>query len=172
MAEDWTFEDIMDDLGCKVYAIDGSVDHPPTRGKNIHFEKSWVYFENLNDDTDIPYVTFPSLLAKHGNTKTKVSYLKMDVEGNERKCLPHWLFEGALDNVQQIGMEFHLDNDIMRTNKFIKTMRYLYFKGNYRLISYEANGCAKNTETNEGRNQYFNLAEIVLKKITDDDDCI
>ena len=60
-------------------------------------------------------------------------------------------------------MEFHLKSDVWKTYKFIRTIQVLYFIGNYRLISYEANGCAKNTETE--RNPYFNLAEIVLKKI-------
>ena len=165
VAEDWTFEDIMDSLGCEVYAFDGSVDHPPTRGRKIHFEKSWVYHE---DDFahDIPYISLPTIIAKNGHSKSKISYLKMDIEGNEIKCLPYWMHAGALDYVEQIGLEFHLDDDIVKTYKFLKTMQYLYFKGDYRLISYEANGCAKNTETNK-RNKYFNLAEIVLKKISD-----
>ena len=163
VAEDWTFEDIMDGLGCEVYALDGSIDHPPTRGRNIHFEKSWIYYQD-NFKEEIPLISLQSLLAKNGHTKTKISYLKMDIEGNEIKCLPRWFREGALDYVEQMGLEFHLDDDIVKTNLFLKTIQSLYFKGNYRLISYEANGCAKNTETNR-RNRYFNLAEIVLKKV-------
>ena len=168
VADDWSFEDIMDELGCEVYALDGSIDHLPARGNRIHFEKSFVY--HIDDFTkDIPMISLLSLLAKNGHTKTRVSYLKMDIEGNERKCLPYWFLSGALDNVEQIGLEFHLDDDIVRTNQFLKTLKYLYFKGNYRLISYEANGCAKNTETNM-RNKYFNLAEIVLKKVSNQSD--
>ena len=171
VAEDWTFEDIMDGLGCEVYALDGSIDHPPTRGRRIHFEKSWIYYQD-DFTKEIPMISLPSLLAKNGHTKTKISYLKMDIEGNEIKCLPRWFRAGALDYVEQIGLEFHLDDDIVKTNLFLKTMQSLYFKGNYRLISYEANGCAKNTETNR-RNKYFNLAEIVLKKVSSQRDfCI
>ena len=172
VAEDWTFEDIMDELGCEVYAFDGSVDFPERRGQNIHFEKVWVSFEDVNKPNQPIEKSLPTLLAKYGHTKRKISYLKMDIEGNERRGLPHWLHDGALDNVQQIGLEFHLDNDIVKTNSFIQALRYLYLKGHYRLISYEANGCAKNTETNIERNSYFNLAEIVLKKVTDNDICI
>ena len=40
--EDWTFEDIMGDLGCKVYAFDPSVEYPRQRSKNIFFEKMGV----------------------------------------------------------------------------------------------------------------------------------
>ena len=95
----------------------------------------------------------------------------MDIEGNERTSLPFWLKFGALDNVQQIGMEFHLDTNLVRTNKFVRTLKYLYFRGNYRLISYEVNGCAKNTDGGS-RWEYFYLAEIVLKKINNNGKCI
>ena len=123
-------------------------------------------------------MSFTNLLDKNGHANAKISYLKMDIEGNELKCLPSWLESGALENVQQIGLEFHLDNqynnyrnDLRTTANFIDTLKNLYFHGNYRLISYEANGCAKNSETNKGRNRYFNLAEIVLKKIPHDHSC-
>ena len=33
VADDWTFEDIMDSFGCTVYAFDASVDYPARRGK-------------------------------------------------------------------------------------------------------------------------------------------
>ena len=55
--------------------------------------------------------------------------------------LPSWLKSNALDNVQQIGFEFHLDNqfhnyqnDIKTTMNFIDTLQKLYFEGDYRLI--------------------------------------
>ena len=169
VADDWSFEDTMDDLGCTVYAFDGSVDAPKRRGENIHFEKVWVEYKNIEAEN---IISLPSLIAKNGHTNTKISFLKMDIEGNELKGLPHWLHDGALTNVQQIAMEFHLNSDIVITNTFIKTLRYLYLKGNYRLISYEANGCAKNEENSVPRNPYYTLAEIVLKKVTSDVDCI
>ena len=178
IAEDWSFEDIMSDLGCKVFAFDCSVDYPPKRGHNIFFEKVCVAFEDSEKDM---LKSLSTILSSKGHTQKNISYLKMDIEGNERKGLPVWLKSGALDNVHQIGLEFHLDNAMFnnngiiwqimaRTNNFIRTLKYLYFYGNYRLISYEANGCAKNTETT--RNVYFNLAEIVLKKIDHDHNCM
>ena len=96
----------------------------------------------------------------------------MDIEGNELKLLPLWLKSGVLEHVQQIALEFHLDRNIMTTINFINTLKELYFEGNYRLISYEANGCAKNSETIALRNPYFNLAEIVLKKIDNNEKCV
>ena len=168
VAEDWSFEDIMDDLGCEVFAFDGSVEYPERRGNNIHFEKVMVGFQ---DNKAKNTKSLSTILKEHGHAQTKISYLKMDIEGNERTSLPFWLKFGALNNVQQIGMEFHLDANLVRTNKFVRTLRDLYFRGNYRLISYEANGCAKNTDGGS-RWEYFYLAEIVLKKITNNGKCL
>ena len=89
----------------------------------------------------------------------------MDIESNELKGLPMWLHEGSLQNVQQIGFEFHLNDDVATTNDFIKTLKSFYFHGNFRLISYDPNGCWKNVEPKKkGNVNYYNLAEIVLMK--------
>lgn len=166
VADDWTFEDIMDDLGCTIYAFDASVDYPERRGKNIHFEKVFV---GIKDDAAQNTMALSRILSKHGHTNRKISYLKMDIEGNELEGLPLWFREGSLQNVQQIGFEFHLNDDVVQTNTFIKTLKSFYFEGNYRLISYDPNGCAKNVEVDHGKPTYFTLAEIVLKKTSGDD---
>ena len=89
----------------------------------------------------------------------------MDIESNELKGLPKWLQDGSLQNVQQIGFEFHLNDDVAVTNDFIKTLKSFYFQGNYRLIAYDPNGCWKNVEPkNQETVNYYNLAEIVLIK--------
>ena len=169
IAKDWSFEDFMDDLGCKIYAFDGSVDYPEWRGRGIHFEKVFVSFEDIEDQNT---ASLSSLMAKYGHTQTKISYLKIDIEGNELKSLPFWLKEGSLHNVQQVGLEFHLDKIVATTLKFIETLKELYFEGNYRLISYEVNGCAKNLEPAKGKDRYFYLAEIVLKKVVVNNRCM
>jgi hypothetical protein len=65
-------------------------------------------------------------MDKYGHTRANISYLKMDIEGNELKCLPVWLKSGVLDNVKQIALEFHLDRTIMTTINFMKTLKELY----------------------------------------------
>ena len=171
IAEDWSFEDIMDDLGCEVHAFDGSVNYPDRRGNRIRFKKIMIGIEDI-ERNNISTRTLTNIMAQNGHTHTKISYLKMDIEGNELIGLPIWLRKGALSNVDQIGLEFHLDTNIMKTLRFIETLKELYFKGGYRLISYDANGCAKNVETKKGIIQYFNLAEIVLKKVDIKYNCI
>jgi hypothetical protein len=100
--------------------------------------------------------------------------MKLDIEGHEIKILPHALDKGSLVGVQQIGMELRLNDDAKRTKNLIRLLKNLYFKQNYRLISYNVNGCIENAaktifKANEG---YYYLAEIVLKKITDNDNCV
>ena len=43
----------------------------------------------------------------------------------------------------------------------MKTMQSLYFETDYRLISYEPNGCWHNIA---GKEKFYYLSEIVLKK--------
>ena len=163
VADDWTFEDIMDSFGCIVYAFDASVDYPARRGKNIHFQKIFV---GTKDEQAKNTMALSTILSRHGHQNKKISYLKMDIEGNELNGLPLWLQERSLQNVQQIGFEFHLNDDVANTNKFIKTLKSFYFNGNYRLISYDPNGCWKNVEPkNHGKVNHYNLAEIVLMKV-------
>ena len=174
IAKDWSFEDLMDEFGCRIYAFDGSVDYPEKRGRNIRFEKSFIGFKD-NETENVKSLT--TILKEHGHSKTKVSYIKMDIEGDELTSLPVWLREGALKNVKQIGMEFHLrilpdENKQFRaikTYNFTKTLQSLYVKGNYRLISYDVNACAHNSKVMGG--EYYYLAEIVIKKINNDDKC-
>lgn len=165
--KDWTFEDAMSDFGCKVYAHDPTVNFPRHRGANIFFEKVGLASKedlrnNLKD--------LKSILARNGHSESKISYLKMDIEEYEIEGLSAWLESGALDNVDQIGLEFHLNHGdvIKKTRTFIKALSDLYSKLNFGLISYEANNCYKNLDRSQ---KYFSLAEIVLKKQRKDQQC-
>ena len=161
IANDMTFEDMMDGLGCTFYAFDPSVNFPSKRGRNITFEKLGVAAKkneaNLLD-------TLGNILKKYHHENRKISYLKMDIEGSELTGLPSWLSEGALKNVQQIAAEVHLTGT-ESTIAFFKTMQRLYFEGDYRLISYEPNGC---WFSNEKSQKFYNLFETVLKKVNQD----
>ena len=158
IADDWTFEDMMDNLGCTVFAFDPSVNFPSKRGRNITFEKLGVAAKK---DQDKLMDTLGNILKKYHYENTKISYLKMDIESSELTGLPQWLSDGALKYVQQIAVEVHLSGT-ETTIEFLKTMQRLYFEGDYRLISYEPNGCWYNSV--EKKNFYY-LFEIVLKKV-------
>ena len=159
---DWTFEDMMDKLGCVVHAFDPTVNYPKARGNHITFEKLGV---SARADMGKRLDTLSSILQKYNHQDSKISYLKMDIEQAELEGLPAWLASGALDNVQQIALEIHLTEDVNVSVNFLKTLKKLYFEGNFRLISYEPNGCYRNIY--KGEDKYYRLFEIVLKKVSE-----
>ena len=158
IANDWTFEDMMDNLGCTIFAFDPSVNFPSKRGRNITFEKLGVAAKK---DQEKLMDTLGNILKKYHYENTKISYLKMDIESSELTGLPQWLSDGALKYVQQIAVEVHLSGT-ETTIEFLKTMQRLYFEGDYRLISYEPNGCWYNFID---KKKFYYLSEIVLKKV-------
>ena len=158
IADDWNFEDMMDNLGCTVFAFDPTVDFPSKRGRSITFEKLGVAAKK---DQAKLMDTLGNILKKYHYENTKISYLKMDIEYSELTGLPQWLSDGALKHVQQIAAEIHL-NGTGTTIEFLKTMQRLYFEGDYRLISYEPNGCWHNMAD---KKKFYYLSEIVLKKV-------
>ena len=60
---------------------------------------------------------------------------------------------------------FHLTEDVNVSVNFLKTLKKLYNEGNFRLISYEPNGCYRNVY--KGQDKYYRLFEIVLKKVSE-----
>ena len=49
-------------------------------------------------------------LNNHLPADTKVTVLKIDLEGDEMDILPVAIQQGALENVEQLALEFHLTN--------------------------------------------------------------
>ena len=163
IANDYSFEQALGLLGCKVFTFDPYVRYPPKIAKNVYFEKLGV--ANRNDPPNL-LKTLSSIFSAKNHSNTKITYLKIDIEGNEIDGLDEWLKSGALDNVQQIALEYHLEDTISTMNLF-KALLNLYFVGDYRLISFDLNGC--------GRNQighYIKFAEIVLMKTSKQSPCI
>ena len=159
IAKDWTFEDMMDNVGCAVYAFDHRFDYPSKRGRNITFEKlTLAAITNKVKRHD----TLSNILKKYNHQKTKISYLKIDIERRELAGIPIWLSSNAFKNVQQIAVEIHL-NGTKSTVDFFKTLKRLYLEGDYRLVSYEPNGCSHNRNR---KRQFYAQSEIVLKKVS------
>ena len=163
IANDYSFEQALGLLGCKVFTFDPYVRYPPKIAKNVYFEKLGV--ANRNDPPNL-LKTLLSIFSAKNHSKTKITYLKIDIEGNEIDGLDEWLKSGALDNVQQIALEYHLQ-DTISTLKFFKAVMSLYFKGDYRLISYDLNGCARTKHA-----EYHKFAEIVLMRTSKRSPCI
>ena len=160
---DWSFEKAMDDLGCRVLMFDPTVNYPKQLGKNISFEKIGV---SAQSDDDKSFDTLSSILKNHGHTNTKITYLKIDIEGHEVDGLLEWLESGALTNVQQLGLEFHLLNT-ETTLKFFHGLAKIYVESDFRLISFDLNGCAGKVG-----DKYVEYAEIVLMRPSGGSICI
>ena len=63
--------------------------------------------------------TLGHIIQDNGHKDRHITMIKMDVEGAERRGIDVWLNEGALENVQQFALEYHLTNG--------KIFRLLYF---------------------------------------------
>ena len=89
-------------IGCEVHAYDPTVDLS-TRKIPFHFHKVGVSHKSNQRDK-----TLGELLKENGHLNRHITMVKMDVEGAEREGLDAWLEEGALDNVHQVALEYHL----------------------------------------------------------------
>ena len=155
VSNDWSFEKAMGDMGCKVLSFDPTVDHPNKLADNVWFEKLGL---GTQKDEELSLDSFSSILHKNRHENSSISYLKIDIEGEEVNGLQHWFNSGALDNVQQIGMEYHLVN-LRSTVNFFKAIQQLYLKSDFRLISFDINGCY-----GKKHKDFPRLAEIVLMR--------
>jgi len=153
----WEFEDVMDQLKCKVHAYDPTVTFPPQRGNNISFHKVGLA---ANRDEAKNMETLKSLMLNNGDGNSSIFFLKVDIEGHELDALPEWIESGALEKVDQLAMEFHLGR-IHWEKRFkwmLKLLQQLYTMG-FRLISHEVNSAV-----GIAYDDYYSFFEVVLMK--------
>ena len=166
---EYTFEERIASIGCKVYAYDPTIDAPTFKYPNIKFKKIGL----SGAPRGAIYKTFLEIISENGHSDTKISYLKMDIEGSELHGLRKWLESGSLANVQQIAMEYHVNGPPFTRKEsipaFLATLRDLQIQDNFRMFNWEANNCWKNTVKKKGEENA--LAEIVLKRVNPQTDC-
>ena len=155
LANDWTFEEALAEMGCRVWAYDPTTTDKNV-SKNIFFHKIGVAAEDKGE-----FRTLERIIKDNGHAFTKITFMKMDVEGSELAGLPVWISSGVLKNVKQLAMEVHLSPQNL-TNEFLKNFRQLQLRENFRLFSWDPNLCWKNMVK---QSDYYHLFEIVLKKI-------
>ena len=163
IGKDYSFERILGRLGCRVHAFDPTVNYQPKLGKNVSFEKLGLAARN---DPANMLESLMSILSKHGHNNSKISYLKIDIDGGEVEGLQEWFASGALNNVQQIALEYHL-LDTKSTLTFFHAITNLYFEEDFRLISYDLNGCDR-----ARYRAYHKYAEIVLMRNNKQSPCL
>ena len=107
------------------------------------------------------YRTLERIIKDNGHAFTKITFMKMDIEGSELAGLPVWISSGVLKNVKQLAMEVHLLPPQL-TNEFFKNIRQLQLRENFRLFSWDPNLCWRNMDK---QSDHQHLFEIVMKKI-------
>lgn len=115
---EWTFDEAMQNFGCRVYAFDPSMqlanhNHTP----KIHFYNTGLGDRdhvrlNDRDPANPSNWTMKSLdsIYRHllGHEDKIIDYLKVDIEGDEWIVLPQIISSGMMDRVRQLGVEIHL----------------------------------------------------------------
>ncbi|XP_046656729.1 uncharacterized protein LOC124349858 [Daphnia pulicaria] len=114
ISNDWTFDEEIVKLGCRVFAFDPSMnqddhDHTP----KIHFynlglgdrDERWNKDPNMNWTMRSLESIYYRLLKHEGRY---IDYLKMDIEHSEWIVLPQIISSGMMDLVRQLSVEIHL----------------------------------------------------------------
>ena len=167
ISDDWSFEDIMDRIGCTIFAFDPTVDFPRFRGNRITFEKIGLSATRNKEEN---LFSLSEILERNNHTDKKISYLKFDIERHEIKGLPAWYANGAMKHVQQFGFEFHLKT-AEETAGLFKITRDLIMDADYRLIFYDLNGHYAACMKQRFEDMYYNQGELVFKKLDNDREC-
>lgn len=113
---EWSFDELMSEYGCQVYAFDPSMgmDHQDHEPGNVHFY-NWGLGDRDKHDSDYNWTIrslssiYEELSIRHG--RKIIDYLKMDIEYAEWQVLPQMISSGMLSNIRQMGMEIHLVED-------------------------------------------------------------
>lgn len=184
IAKDWSFEDFMDTLGCRIFAYDPTIDSPPQRGKNIQFFKVGVGnklkeqnrvkilnykklskkdFEMLRKKKKVNMKTLKTIFQENNHTNSPVEYLKIDIEGGEfhQGGFSDWFTTEVLDNVHQIALELHLPRNGGGAKMYIYLLRILreLYRIGFRLISQEVN-----MPVGPDKTGYYTHIEVVFMK--------
>ena len=105
---DWSFDEVMEEYGCKVYSFDPSMEDMKDKfdhSSNIHFYKIGLGTENTTNDKSWKMLDFESIRQMLGHKDRIVDYLKIDVDYAEWEILPHLMKSRALDYVKQLSVE-------------------------------------------------------------------
>ncbi|CAL4065852.1 unnamed protein product [Meganyctiphanes norvegica] len=114
---DWTFDDAMDDIGCKVYSMDPTLFLPDhNRTDNIQFLDLGVGkergYQNITINKQVVKAkvdTYQGILHRLGILNSTIDYMKLDIEGAELDFLDDAItrWPHLLHNIKQIGIEIH-----------------------------------------------------------------
>lgn len=157
-------------LGCQVHAYDPAIDVSLVTHPRLHFHRAFL---NVTTNTcmSIPYYSLDRLIKDNGDEGKKITYLKLDIEHQERPVLTDWLESDVLDNIEQIGVEMHtghIDIDQWSWTKlndmFSSGLNILtgLFGTGFRLVGHNPNGCMNVKYSHQQR--YYSYFDVLLVK--------
>lgn len=159
ISTDWSFENGMMNMGCEVFGFDPSVNPHP--GMQFKFHKVGLA-DSTKVDGAYSYMTLSDIFRINNHTSRKISVLKIDIEGWEMAALPQALETGALDDVHQLALEYHVDEK--NQESFMTLIQGMNRKLGFRQISFEANVCWLNHRRSSNP-IFLDISEVVWKKV-------
>ena len=88
---------------------------------NLHYHRIGIGKEDgktsiIVDDREeiVPINTLKTMLENNGNDKKYITYLKIDIEGQEIWNFRNWITTNALRYVNQLGIEMHTCCTVIR----------------------------------------------------------
>ena len=107
LGDEWSFESQMAKLGCMVHSYDPTV-KLPQNSTNLNFYPMGLGPRDDPTNSELPVLSFETILKQNGDWQKPISYLKMDIEQNEIEVMKQLIEETTiLENVHQIGIEIH-----------------------------------------------------------------
>ena len=97
--DDWTFEQVMEEYGCRVFAFDPSINRTDEKrtDKILYFNLGLGAKDEMRKDWHLqPLSVIYRRLAKEQHGQRVIDYLKLDVEMEEWKALPQILQSGMM----------------------------------------------------------------------------
>ena len=91
--------------------------------------------------------TLENILKKNGDDKKHITYLKVDVEGQELWFFQNWITSDVLNYVDQLGIEMHTCNNVIGKSKMkkfkdiLEFMQHILIKYRLQLTHYNSNKC-------------------------------
>ena len=151
LSDDWSFEEVITNLGCKVRSFDPTIEGPPVGfdwPKYLSFQK--IGISNQTEEVDLPgaQLKYPlyslkNIVNQMNDTGTTINVLKLDVEGFEFRVLPEILDSRVIDRIDQIVLEIHSDGAQERgledIKVFLQVVDKLKHEFGFSIVNYDPN---------------------------------
>ncbi len=135
---EWSFDDIMEQYGCQVFAFDPSMsakDH--NRSEMIKFFRTGLGDRDYINQAHWKINTLRTIYQNLGHEGKTIDYLKMDIETSEWTVLPQILKSGMLAKIRQLAVEFHWpgNHPLDRYRSMVSTIQMIEDAGMIRFDS-------------------------------------